>query len=193
MITMTRGLRPFCRNTVSQRKAEEANIDGPDRLLHYCDIFITRYEWSGAPAVVPHDYIERSIFFTGGIGAVLYGDEIVPIGGEPVLHGALGEVMMWMPIVLGVNPNVSNFGEILTQRNIINDPYMVIDDLPMQMQIGKQCELQSSAWISLRQNLKALRQPILLQSVTGGEINSIQTEKAIESGCDIKVLSGAGV
>lgn len=72
--------RPSFLTTVGERKAMEAdNSDlAISRLLHYRGEAATRYIWD-VPEGVPPEYPENAVFDTGGLGAVEYAGETVPI------------------------------------------------------------------------------------------------------------------
>lgn len=77
---MAAGDKPTFLTTVGDRKKMEAsNGDlAIERLLHYRDVSATVYLWD-VPEGVPPEYPENAIFDTGGLGAVRYGGQKVPI------------------------------------------------------------------------------------------------------------------
>lgn len=84
--------------------------------------------------------------------------------------------------------------ELLRERAAIEDPYVLIDRVPMCERIRYLCEVQARAWNSLRRNLMYLVGPVVVRSTTGAEIVSVQIEKTLQDGDDVvRMLQGATI
>lgn len=70
---------------------------------------------------------------------------------------------------------------------------MLIDREPMAEKLLYYCQVQARAWNSLRRNLLTMVGPVVVQTVTGGELKALKMEESIRDGDEvIKELAGVG-
>ncbi len=104
--------------------------------------------------------------------------------------GALGEVLRWTPKAMGAYMDA----KLLRERNESDDPYRVIDRIPLAKRLEYLCAVQARAWNALRRDLLVMVGPVVIQSVTGGEITAIDMASELREGADeILQLKGASV
>jgi len=137
-----------------------------DLLLHYAEVYASRFVWKGTPKDMPRGFIEKALFFTGGIGPVKAFGEMQLTAGVPVLLGIYGQPVTWEPVPAGgslIPP------EIFKQRKQDKEPMLFC--LPMAAQIAELCAILARIYNCLNQTLLSMQQPVVLQGAVGGEIN----------------------
>ena len=91
-------MRPSFLNTKAQRREGDGLILPEDLLLHYAEVYASRFQWKGAPKDMPLGFIEKALFFTGGIAPVkAFGEEQL-IAAIPVLLGIYAQPVTWEPV-----------------------------------------------------------------------------------------------
>ena len=165
-------VRPSFLTTKCERRGSEGTILPEDLLLHYAEIYATRFKWEGTPQDMPLGFIERAIFFTGGIAPLKAFGEYQLIAAAPVLLGIYGQPVKWEPVPAGgaiLPPN------ILKEHSQSKEPMMFC--LPMAEQIRDLCVLMADAYNCLKQTIFSMGQPVIVQGVTGGEVNIYETKE----------------
>lgn len=149
-----------------------------DPIEHYREIAKGIYEWDGFPEDLPDDYIESVLFDYGQVGAkYVDGLGIVVSGAATVFKGLQGQTLTWRPIdliIARLPPNINVTGESSTPT--LNLGMAMKDRIEMKLDIIKQ------SYISLRQNMIALRQPIGVKGRTGAEADGLIFKIELEEG-----------
>ena len=159
-------MRPSFLLSKGERREMEGLILPEDLLLHYAEIYASRFQWKGAPKDMPLGFIERALFWTGGIAPVrAFGDNQL-IASVPVLLGLYGQPVTWEPLPAGgsIIPPA-----IMKQYKQDRDPSLYC--IPMADQIRELCVLIADTYNCLRQTITGMKQPVILQGAVGGEIN----------------------
>ena len=160
-------------------KGERRDLDGlilpEDILIHYSEVYATRFIWEGTPKDMPQGFIEKALFWTGGIAPVrAFGEEQL-IASYPVMLGIYAQPISWEPIPAGgsiIPPN------LMREYKQSRDPMMFC--LPMAEQIRELCTLMADAYNCMKQTLFSMSQPVVVQGVVGGEVNIYETEKTLQ-------------
>lgn len=151
-------------------KAERREMDGlvlpEDLMMHYAEVYASRFVWKGIPKDMPKGFIERALFFTGGIGPVRAFGEDQIIAARPVLLGLYAQPVTWEPVPAGgsIIPD-----QVMRQYKQSRDPSLHC--LPMCEQIQELCSIMADTYNCLRQTIMSLKQPVVLQGAVGGELN----------------------
>ena len=160
-------------------KGERRDLDGlilpEDILIHYSEVYASRFTWEGTPKDMPQGFIEKALFWTGGIAPVrAFGEEQL-IASYPVMLGIYAQPISWEPIPAGgsiIPPN------LMREYKQSRDPMMFC--LPMAEQIRELCTLMADAYNCMKQTLFSMSQPVVVQGVVGGEVNIYETEKTLQ-------------
>ena len=160
-------------------KGERRDLDGlilpEDIQLHYSEVYASRFRWEGTPKDMPQGFIEKALFWTGGIAPVkAFGEEQL-IASYPVMLGIYAQPISWEPVPAGgsiIPPN------LMREYKQSRDP--MIFCLPMAEQIRELCSLMADAYNCLKQTIFSMSQPVVVQGVVGGEINVYETEKTLQ-------------
>ena len=167
-------MRPSFLLTKGERRSTEGLILPEDILLHYSEVYASRFMWDGTPKDMPQGFIERALFWTGGIAPVkAFGEEQL-IASYPVMLGIYAQPISWEPVPAGgsiIPPN------LMREYKQSRDPMMFC--LPMAEQIRDLCSLMADAYNCLKQTIFSMSQPVVAQGVVGGEINVYETEKTL--------------
>jgi len=71
---------------------------------------------------------------------------------------------------------------------------IVVDPIPLAERLLHLCSVQAQAWTTLEQNLIVLGQPVVIQSVTGGDLEPLEISEDLQQGRKfIYQLKGASV
>ena len=168
-------MRPSFLLSKGERKDLEGLILPEDIQLHYAEVYASRFTWEGTPKDMPQGFIEKALFWTGGIAPVrAFGEEQL-IASYPVLLGIYAQPISWEPVPAGgsiIPPN------LMREYKQSRDPMMFC--LPMAEQILDLCILMADAYNCLKQTLFSMSQPVVVQGVVGGEINVYETERTLK-------------
>lgn len=159
-------LRPSFILSKGERREGEGLVLPEDLLIHYAEIYATRFQWKGVPKDMPIGFIEKALFFTGGIAPVrAFGEEQL-IASSPVLLGLYSQPVTWEPVPAGgsIIP-----GKLMKEYKQDKDPSLYC--LPMEDQIRELCVLMADVLNCLRQTITGMKQPVILQGAVGGELN----------------------
>ena len=123
-------MRPSFLLSKGERKGMDGLILPEDILLHYAEVYCSRFQWEGTPKDMPQGFIERALFWTGGIAPVrAFGEEQL-IASYPVMLGIYAQPISWRPVPAGgsiIPPN------LMREYKQSKDPMMFC--LPMAEQI----------------------------------------------------------
>ena len=167
-------MRPSFILSKGERREGEGLILPEDILLHYAEIYASRFQWKGVPKDMPLGFIEKALFFTGGIAPVRAFGENQLIASVPVLLGLYAQPVTWEPVPAGgsiIPPN------LMKQYKQDRDPSLYC--LPMEAQIRELCVLMADTYNCLRQTVFSMAQPVVVQGAVGGEINIRETERTL--------------
>lgn len=164
-------MRPSFLLSKGERKETEGLILPEDILIHYSEVYASRFMWEGTPKDMPQGFIERALFWTGGIApARAFGEEQL-IAAYPVMLGIYAQPITWEPIPAGgsiIPP------QLMREYKQSRDP--MLHCLPMAEQIRDLCSLMADAYNCMKQTLFSMSQPVAVQGVVGGEINIREAE-----------------
>ena len=168
-------MRPSFLLSKGERRDRDGLILPEDIQLHYAEVYASRFIWEGTPKDMPQGFIERALFWTGGIGPVkAFGEEQL-IAGYPILLGIYAQPISWEPVPAGgsiIPPN------LMREYKQSRDPMMFC--VPMATQIEDLCRLMADAYNCLKQTLFSMSQPVVVQGVVGGEVNIYETERTLQ-------------
>ena len=167
-------MRPSFLLSKGERKETDGLILPDDVLLHYAEVYASRFIWEGTPKDMPQGFIERALFWTGGIApARAFGEEQL-IAAYPVMLGIYAQPITWEPVPAGgsiIPP------QLMREDKQSRDPMMFC--MPMADQIRDLCKLMADAYNCMKQTLFSMSQPIAVQGVVGGEINVMEAEQTL--------------
>lgn len=167
-------MKPSFLLSKGERRETEGLILPEDILLHYSEVYASRFRWEGTPKDMPQGFIERALFWTGGIApARAFGEEQL-IAAYPVMLGIYAQPITWEPVPAGgsiIPP------QLMREYKQSRDPMMFC--LPMAEQIKELCVLMADTYNCMKQTLFSMSQPIAIQGVTGGEINIKEAEHTL--------------
>ena len=167
-------MRPSFLLSKGERKETEGLILPDDVLLHYAEVYASRFVWEGTPKDMPQGFIERALFWTGGIApARAFGEEQL-IAAYPVMLGIYAQPITWEPVPAGdsiIPP------QLMREYKQSREPMMFC--IPMADQIRDLCILMADAYNCMKQTLFSMSQPIAVQGVVGGEINVMEAEQTL--------------
>ena len=159
-------MRPSFLNTKAQRREGDGLILPEDLLLHYAEVYASRFQWKGCPKDMPLGFIEKALFFTGGIAPVkAFGEEQL-IAAIPVLLGIYAQPVTWEPVPAG--------GSIIPpqlMKEYKQDKNPMLHCFPLYDAIYELCVLMADTYNCLRQTITGMKQPVILQGAVGGELN----------------------
>ena len=159
-------LRPSFILSKGERRESEGLVLPEDLILHYAEVYASRFQWKGTPKDMPLGFIEKALFFTGGIGPIRAFGENQLIASVPVLLGLYSQPVTWEPVPAGgsiIPP------DLMRQYKQDKDPSLFC--LPMEAEIRELCALMADTYNCLRQTIMGMKQPVILQGAVGGEIN----------------------
>ena len=167
-------MRPSFLLSKGERKGVEGLILPEDILLHYSEVYASRFMWEGTPKDMPQGFIERALFWTGGIApARAFGEEQL-IAAYPVMLGIYAQPITWEPVPAGgsiIPP------QLMREYKQSREPMMFC--MPMADQIRDLCILMADAYNCMKQTLFSMSQPVAVQGVVGGEINVMEAEQTL--------------
>lgn len=175
----------FLQSKGQRRNADDEGImETDDILLHYARVYASRFEWTGGPRHMPVDFMEKALFFTGGVGPIKQFRENQLAAADPYLRGIYNEPVSWLPVAPAgcIVP-----GDYLKQHQNDKDPMLWLETVPA-MDLSPLCSMIASAFRTLNDNLVAIRQPVVLQGTYGAEIN-LKEADCLVSGKKTKVLT----
>ena len=154
--------------TKGERNAEKGN--GIDELLErYVRLFASRFVWSGLPEGCPPDFIERQLFFCGGVSAKdVRGLGVCVMGAAPCALTVYATPARWLPAGIVGSMNTTSTSLSLWKES---DTPVLWDGEPMCDRIMPYLEIQRKALNALGCNLIGLTNPVMIECVPGAELN----------------------
>ena len=161
-----------------RNRMEDGIVDTIDIMLHYAEVYSERGIWDGTPRDMPRGFIEKALFWIGGIGPCeAYGENQISAG-STILKGMYGEAVTWMPVA----PEGTVLPpEVMREHDGREDPLLHIA-VPMSWRIEPLCALMAQAYKCLASSINGMKQPVILQGVAGGEINMVETGDKLRAG-----------
>ena len=167
-------MRPTFILSKGERREGDGLVLPEDLLLHYAEVYASRFQWTGTPKDMPLGFLEKALFYVGGIAPVRAFGEHQLIASVPVLLGLYSQPVTWEPVPAGgsiIPP------DLMRQYKQDKDPSLFC--LPMESQIRELCILMADTYNSLRQTVFSMAQPVVVQGAVGGEINIKDTERSL--------------
>ena len=161
-----------------RNRAEDGIVDTVDILIHYAEVYSDRMIYKGTPRDMPRGFIEKALFWTGGVGPVEAFGENQLAGGSPILKGMYGEAVTWMPVA----PEGTVLPpEVMESHDGREYPLLQIP-VPMSWRIEPLCALMAQAYKCLASSIQGMKQPVIMEGVAGGEINVVETGDRLRKG-----------
>ena len=162
----------MARPTFLMSKGERNAAQGhrTDELVErYVRIFASRFKWSGLPEGCPPDFIERMLFFCGGVSAKkVRGLGVCVMGAAPSTLTIYATPASWLPAGIVGSVNTTSVSDSLWTES---DTPVLWDGEPMADRIAPYLEIQRKALNALGCNLIGLTNPVILETVPGAELN----------------------
>lgn len=147
-------------------------LDTDGLLMHYEDTFASRISWRNGPDGMDPSWPERMIFRYGLLGqAEAFGSPQL-CGGSVGLRGIYSQPLNYFPKCDGVN--IPEGWMAPHEGPTVYYPFIMRDE------IEPLCELMAEAFRCLRQNIKGMAQPIVIQGTIGAELNVKEAGEAVE-------------
>ena len=164
-------IRPLSVLSKGERNALDL-LDTDALLAHYEDVFSARFRWMGGPEGMDPSWPERMIFRYGLLGtAEAFGSPQLA-GGTIGLRGIYDQPLNWFPKCDGT---------------AIPEGWMAAHDGPTVFvpfvprdETEPLCQIMAEAWRTLRQNVKAMAQPVIIQGTVGAELNAKECAEAVD-------------
>ncbi len=167
-------MRPTFLLSKGERREAEGLFLPEDILLHYSEVYASRFIWEGTPKDMPQGFIEKALFWTGGLGPVrAFGEENL-VAAYPVMLGIYAQPISWNPIPAG-GSNIPP--SLMRDYKQSKDP--MLHCLPMAEQIRDLCTLMADAYNCMKQTLFSMSQPVAIQGMVGGEVNVIESKDTL--------------
>lgn len=167
-------MRPSFLLSKGERRETEGLILPEDILLHYAEVYASRFIWEGTPKDMPRGFIEKALFWTGGVAPVrAFGEENL-VAAYPFMLGLYAQPISWEPVPAGgsiIPP------QLMRKYQQSKDP--MLHCVPMAEQIRELCVLMADAYNCLKQTLFSMGQPVAIQGMVGGEVNVIESKDAL--------------
>ena len=163
--------RPLSVLSKGERNALLA-LDTDGLLAHYEDTYASRISWRDGPDGMDPSWPERMIFRYGLLGqAEAFGAPQL-CGGQIGLRGIYSQPLNWFPKCDGVS--IPEGWMAPHEGPTVYYPYVLRDE------IEPLCELMAEAFRCLRQNIKGMAQPIIVQGTVGAELNVKEAGEAVD-------------
>ena len=156
-------------------KAERNALDllGTDALLlHYEDVYSSRFRWENGPEGMDQDWPERMIFRHGLLGTAEAFGSWQLAGGNVGLRGIYDQPLNWFPVCDG-----SQIPDGWMQAH--DGPVVFVPFVP-RTDAEPLCQIMSEAWRTMKQNVKGMAQPIIIQGTVGSELNAKECGEAVD-------------
>lgn len=178
-------MRPlFLLSKGERNRAEDGIVDTLDILIHYAEKYSDRTIWDGTPRDMPRGFMEKALFWVGGVGPCEAFGENQICAGNPVLKGMYGEAVTWIP----VPPEGTVLPpDVMSQHDGREDPLLQIP-VPMSWRIEPLCALMAQAYKCLASSIQGMKQPVIMEGVAGGELNVIETGDRLRQG-DLQIYT----
>ena len=169
--------RPWWFNPKGARRALASNeLILFDPLEKYRTLAAGIYEWSGLPDNAPEGYIEETLFDHGAVSAKRIGGDIVILPAHAVTRGVYGEILTWRPAYTNAT------GSIIPGLMDTSDTPVLDVGVPIAELVRIYAAILEDSLISLRQNVRALRQPIAIYGNPGNAAETITLKNELDYG-----------
>jgi len=169
--------RPWWFNPKGARKALALNeIILFDPLEKYRTLAAGIYEWSGLPDNVPEGYIEETLFDHGAVSAKKVGGDILILPAHAVTRGVYGEILTWRPAYTNAT------GSVIEGLQETSDTPVLDVGTPIAEIVRVYAAILEDSLLSLRQNVRALRQPIAIYGNPGNAAETITLKTELDYG-----------
>lgn len=160
--------KPTFLNTKGERNAAKGH-DLDDLIERYARLYASRFTWSGLPDDCPPDFLERQLFFCGGVSAKeVRGLGICLMGAAPSTLTIYATPARWLPVGIVGSMNTTSTSASLWKES---DTPVLWDGEPMADRIRPYLEIQRKALNALGCNLIGLTNPVMIECVPGAELN----------------------
>lgn len=139
-----------------------------DLIERYVSAYTGRFVWEGLPEGCPDDFIERQLFWYGGVSAKkVRGLGVVVMASAPTALSLYNTPLGWMP-----NGIFGSEGSDSISREIWKESKNPVlwDGIPMCDRIAPYLEIQRKALNALNVNLIGLTNPVIIETVPGAEL-----------------------
>lgn len=163
--------RPLSVLSKGERNALDL-LDTEGLLDHYEEVYAARFKWTGGPEGMDPSWPERMIYRHGMLGvAEAFGFPQLA-GGHIGLRGIYEQPLTWFPECDGTQIPEGwmepHSGPTVYQRLVPRDEAEAL------------CQLMAEAWKTMRTNIKAMAQPIVVQGTIGCELNVKEAVDALD-------------
>ena len=163
--------RPLSITSKGERRTMDL-LETDGLLAHYEDVYASRFRWTGGPEGMDPSWPERMIYRYGLLGtAEAFGSPQLA-GGSIGLRGIYEQPLNWFPKCDGTAiPDgwlTAHEGPTVYQRFVPRD------------EVEPLCQLMAEAWLTMRQNIKAMAQPVVVQGTIGCELNVKEAVEALD-------------
>ena len=163
--------RPYSVLSKGERNALDL-LDTDALLAHYEDVYASRFRWVGGPEGMDPSWPERMIYRYGLLGvAEAFGEQQLA-GGSIGLRGIYEQPLNWFPHCDG-----TSIPEGWTKAH--EGPTVYIPFIP-RSEAEPLCQIMAEAWRTMRQNVKGMAQPVVIQGTVGSELNVKECADAID-------------
>lgn len=163
--------RPYSVLSKGERNALDL-LDTDALLAHYEDVYASRFRWVGGPEGMDPSWPERMIYRYGLLGvAEAFGEQQLA-GGSIGLRGIYEQPLNWFPHCDG-----TSIPEGWTKAH--EGPTVYIPFVP-RSEAEPLCQIMAEAWRTMRQNVKGMAQPVVIQGTVGSELNVKECADAID-------------
>jgi len=163
--------RPYSVLTKGERNALDL-LDTDALLAHYEDVYASRFRWLGGPEGMDPSWPERMIYRYGLLGvAEAFGEQQLA-GGSIGLRGIYEQPLNWFPKCDG-----ASIPDGWTKAH--EGPTVYVPFVP-RAEAEPLCQIMAEAWRTMRQNVKGMAQPVVIQGTVGSELNVKECADAID-------------
>ena len=164
--------RPVSLLTKAMRDAD-GTVTADMLVDHYEDVFASRFVFVNGPEEMPADWPLRQIYRYGLIGtAQAFGSWQIS-GGTPGLRGIYGQPLTWLP----AGRSASGLPDGWQAPH--STPCAWLPYVPAE-EIRPYCRLMADAYMALRQTVRGMSQPVVVQGAVGGELNAREAASALD-------------
>ena len=159
--------RPTFLNTKGMRN-RDTGADADELIERYVTAWCGRFVWENLPEGCPADFLERQLFFYGGVSAKkVRGLGVCVMASSPTALSLYNTPLGWMPNgIYGSETGTSVSKDIWTEsRNPV-----LWDGVPMADRIAPYLEIQRKAMNALNVNLVGLTNPVVIETAPGAEL-----------------------
>ena len=163
--------RPLSILTKAERNSVVGLLDTDALLMHYEDVYASRFRWEGGPEGMDPSWPERMLFRFGLLGTAEAFGAAQLAAGNVGLKGIYDQPLNWLPVCEGT---VIPEGWMKPHEG----PVVYIPFVP-RTECQPLCELMSDAWRCMKSNILSMSQPVLVQGTPGSEINVKEAKDSI--------------